>query len=173
MDLSKSSVVRNTCRKRLRRAFADALRERGFDERGKLVEVEALEKHLGNSGGWLKGRADVDIALTGGLRFHVLGPLIPAKYVEVKEETGMVIEALLDGVKEEVAQRRRETGEAKAVQPTQWSKQTKIRKPHSMPRDTPALKQASTQVEHGLPVLSFSNRRQPSRTQRRTVNLDT
>jgi hypothetical protein len=166
VDLSKSSVVRNSCRKRLRKAFVDALRERGFDERGKLVEFEALEKHLGSLGGWMRGGEDVHIALTGSLRFHVAGPLITAKYKEVKEESGMVIEALLEGVKKEVAPSRRAPTSADAVR-SQWNPPPRIRKsPASPNRSHPPIHRV-----HFIP--SSSRTRQQPQQQRRAVNLDT
>ena len=41
-ELSKSSVVRSWCRRRLRNAFTEVLQERGFDEHGMLVKDERV-----------------------------------------------------------------------------------------------------------------------------------
>lgn len=68
------------------------LKERGYDETGKLVDKAKLAE-----------RADVmnvvrrggSVDLTGSLRMHGVGPLITAKFEAVKEEVGGMVEALV------------------------------------------------------------------------------
>lgn len=86
VDLAKSSCVRAWARRRLRNAVTEELKARGYDEKGKLLNANTI-----------KGKAD----LTGSLRLHVQLPLLPAKFVEVKEEVGKVLDALLQGAKNE------------------------------------------------------------------------
>lgn len=169
-DLAKSSVVRNTCRKRLRKAFADALRERGFDEHGRLVEIGALERHLGKSETWVKGQKK-DIALTGSLRFHVMGPLIPAKYVDMKNETGMVLEALLEGVKADVGQSRREVGREDVR--AQWTAPLRRNNAPVGMKKTSVPKMAFEPMTRGRSMPSSSQTRRGGRPQQRAVNTNT
>ena len=96
VDLSKSSCVRAWARRRLRNAFKDELRQRGYDETGTLVDLKAIQ-----------GRADLvnvlhqgqSLNLTGSLRLHIQPPLISASYLDVRAETGHIIEILLQVVK--------------------------------------------------------------------------
>ena len=92
VDLNKSSCVRAWARRRLRNAIKDELKERGYDERGMFVDVQAIRERpeLMNV-----LRAGKTLNLTGSLRLHVQPPLIPAKYAEVRAETGRVIEAVV------------------------------------------------------------------------------
>jgi hypothetical protein len=96
LDLSKSSVVRSWCRRRIRDAFVDLLKKRGFDEFGKLVDTKALEE------GRFKQLAKVlktreDYSLTGSFRFHAEQAVIPAKFVHIQQELSLVVDAMLDG----------------------------------------------------------------------------
>ncbi|KAF2130926.1 hypothetical protein P153DRAFT_365551 [Dothidotthia symphoricarpi CBS 119687] len=86
VDLSKSSCVRAWARRRLRNAVTEELKARGYDEKGKPLD-----------GASVKGKSD----LTGSLRLHAQLPLLPATYVDVKEEVGKVLDMLLEGAKEE------------------------------------------------------------------------
>ncbi|KAF2689309.1 hypothetical protein K458DRAFT_413607 [Lentithecium fluviatile CBS 122367] len=169
LDLSKSSVVRNVCRKRLRKAFIEALKERGFDEHGKLVEADVLEKHLGSMGRWLRGRQDV--CLTGSVRLHVQAPLIPAKYKDVKMESGMVIEALIEGIKAEVMQANRGSERPKVLR-SQWDSQPKSRKiPPSMSRKAPpSSNRTPPSANRFSPIVGTSQTRQKGRSQPNTVD---
>ena len=92
VDLNKSSCVRAWARRRLRNAIKDELRERGYDENGMFVDLKSVQ-----------GRPDLmrllqagqTLNLSGSLRLHVQPPLIPAKYADVRAETGHVIEAVV------------------------------------------------------------------------------
>ena len=172
VDLSKSSVVRNTCRKRLRKVFAEALKERGFDEQGNLVEVDALKKCLGSGGGWVRDEEKNTIALTGSLRLHVLSPFIAAKSEDIKKESGMLIEALLEGVKAELAQSHPKMERVNAG-PSQWKLPPKTRKTQTVPRRTTPLKQTTPLVRRILPKLSSPQARPDDRSQRKAVDLGT
>ncbi|PVH98376.1 hypothetical protein DM02DRAFT_484075, partial [Periconia macrospinosa] len=77
-DLSKSSVVRSWCRRRLRNAFTDALKTRGFDRFGRLVDAGALEVPFRSLANVVKDKPDFQ--LRGSFRFHAQVPVIPAKY---------------------------------------------------------------------------------------------
>ncbi|USP80898.1 hypothetical protein yc1106_08172 [Curvularia clavata] len=96
VDLNKSSCVRAWARRRLRNAIKDELKERGYNERGMFVDVQAIrdKPDLMNV-----LRAGKTLNLTGSLRLHIQSPLIPAKYAEVRKETGFVIEAVVQAMK--------------------------------------------------------------------------
>jgi hypothetical protein len=117
-ELSKSGVVRSTCRKRLRRAFASVLR---FDEHGKLVAPELLEKYIGV--GILPAEGWDNVALKGSLKFHALSPLIPAKQEDVTKEFATIVDAMIHGLKEQL----QEDTWAQAVR-SQLDWRSKIRK---------------------------------------------
>lgn len=104
-DLSKSGVVRSTCRKRLRKAFASVLKERGFDEFGMLVEPELLEKYIGV--GLLPVKGGDNVAFKGSMKFHALGSLIPAKQEDVKKEFTVIVDAMLGDLKEQLREEKR------------------------------------------------------------------
>jgi hypothetical protein len=171
IDLSKSSVVRNTCRKRLRNAFTTALQERGFDERGVIVDAEALKKHLGGLGHWLQGRNS--IGLTGSLRLHVQKPCIPAKVKDVKVECEMIIEALLGGLRSKVMQASREPARAKVL-PSHWDALPESRDPLSVtPRKRVSNRKSPAFPNCKPPRFSPSLVRRDARSQRSTANTDT
>jgi hypothetical protein len=96
VDLNKSSCVRAWARRRLRNAIKDELKARGYDENGKFVNLKSLPNRADLMNVLRAGRS---LDLKGSLRFHVQPPLIPAKYVEVRAETGAVIEAVIRGMK--------------------------------------------------------------------------
>jgi hypothetical protein len=156
VDLAKSSVVRNTCRKKLNKAFVDALRERGFDEHGKIAEIGAVEKHLGVvEGRWEKPRDD--IALSGSLKLRVLPALIPAQYAEIKLEADVVAEALVAGLKKEMVPNRQSS--RIEMGSSHRDARSKDFTPSAVPRQTAAPKSTRSQER--------SQTWQESRTQRR------
>jgi hypothetical protein len=106
LDLSKSGVVRSWCRKRLRNAFTEGLKERGFDEFGRLVNVAILRKHKGFE---RISERDGDLSLTGSVRLHISPALVTTKYADVRKETDTMISILLAGVKADGSWSRRST----------------------------------------------------------------
>ncbi|KAF2257276.1 hypothetical protein BU26DRAFT_513978 [Trematosphaeria pertusa] len=96
LDLSKSGVVRSWCRRRLRNAFTEELKARGFNEHGKLVKKEAL-KGLQDRLGELP-KNEEGLSLKGSVRLQVLPALISAKYADVRQETGKLVDILLEGM---------------------------------------------------------------------------
>ncbi len=102
----------------MRDAITQELKDRGFDEHGKLVGIEALERHNRGLGDALRKRTE--FRLGGSLRFHIQGPLISAKYTVVRQETGVVIDALLQGVQAEVLGAHWPSMRPKNVQ-SQWN----------------------------------------------------
>lgn len=93
-DLVKSSCVRTWARRRLRNAVIEELRARGYDEKGILIRS-------GPQGSDMPPQKSLDPRLPrelkGSLRLHILPPLIPAKYVEVKAEAGKILDLLIHG----------------------------------------------------------------------------
>lgn len=91
IDISKSSCVRHWARRRLKQAFVEELRARGYDETGKLVDKSKLQdKYVANV--VRQGRS---VDLSGSLRMHGVPPLVPAKYEAVKEEVRGIVDALV------------------------------------------------------------------------------
>lgn len=115
-DLSKSSCVRAWARRRLRNAVRDELALRGFDETGKVASMKAIQDRPDLANVLRQGKMP---HLTGSLRLHVQPPLIPAKYAQLRAETGQVIEILLHALKNEAGS------------------QGSVRKPSSRPQGTP------------------------------------
>jgi hypothetical protein len=109
VDLSKSSVVRAWARRRLRNAIKEELKQRGYDEAGKFVNLKAVQDNLGLMN---VVRAGKTLDLRGSLRLHVQSALIPAKYADVCAETGHVIEAMVQAIKNDAS------GYAPARRPT-------------------------------------------------------
>lgn len=92
IDISKSGCVRTWARRRLRQAFVEELRDKGYDEMGKLVNKNAMQ---GRSDVMNVLRLERSIDLTGSLRMHGVGPLIPARFETVKEEMRGIVDALI------------------------------------------------------------------------------
>ena len=92
VDLNKSSCVRAWARRRLRNAIKDELELRGYNENGILVQPKATSDEA-------KSMKSLHLAkpinLTGSLRLHVQPPLLPAKYADIRAETGSIIGALI------------------------------------------------------------------------------
>ncbi|KAF2872983.1 hypothetical protein BDV95DRAFT_472030, partial [Massariosphaeria phaeospora] len=91
--LSKSSVVRSWVRRRLRNAFTEELKARGIREDGRILHKDMLRTSL--RGLRMVLDSGKDLSLEGGLRLHARPEVIAAKFVEVRNETGFVIDALL------------------------------------------------------------------------------
>ncbi|KAF1852073.1 uncharacterized protein K460DRAFT_362833, partial [Cucurbitaria berberidis CBS 394.84] len=100
VDLNKSSCVRAWARRRLRNAIKDELQQRGYDATGKLVDLKAIQ-HRTDLMDLLRQGKTLD--LTGSLRLHVQPPLIPAKYAQVRAETGHVVESILQAIKDKAS----------------------------------------------------------------------
>ncbi|KAF1830372.1 hypothetical protein BDW02DRAFT_642244 [Decorospora gaudefroyi] len=98
IDLNKSSCVRAWARRRLRTAITEELKQRGYDENGKFVNLKAIQDRMDMMSVLRVGKT---LDLTGSLRLIVQPPLVPAKYADVRAETGKVIEALVEAVKNE------------------------------------------------------------------------
>jgi hypothetical protein len=98
VDLNKSSCVRSWARRRLRFALLDALKQRGFDQNGKFVNLEAIKDRMDLMHVLRQGKT---LDLMGSLRAHVQPPLISAKYTQVCAEMGHVIESMLQVIKNE------------------------------------------------------------------------
>lgn len=92
LDLNKSSCVRAWARRRLRNAIKEELELRGYNENGILTKPNATSDGA-NSVKWL--HAGKPLNLTGSLRLHVQAPLLPAKYADIRAETGDIIGALI------------------------------------------------------------------------------
>ncbi|KAF2651968.1 hypothetical protein K491DRAFT_555760, partial [Lophiostoma macrostomum CBS 122681] len=95
LDSSKTKVVRTWLRRRLRDAF--------------IAELEA--RHMTEDGGLSAGSGREDLpriqellqtgkslSLKGSVKLHAQSPLVAAKFVDVRKETGQVIDALLKGL---------------------------------------------------------------------------
>ena len=91
VDVSKSSCVRHWALRRLRQAFVEELRNKGYDESGKCVDVSKIED------GYVRrvvqsGRC---VDMQGSVRMHGVPTLVPAKYETVKEEIREIVDALV------------------------------------------------------------------------------
>jgi hypothetical protein len=95
VDASKSSCVRAWARRRLRPAVTEELRARGYDENGMLINAKNSQTKTTN--------------LFGSLRLHILPALLPAKFTQVKQESGQVIDILLQSPKHDTVVRERMT----------------------------------------------------------------
>jgi hypothetical protein len=91
VDVSKSSCVRHWALRRLRQAFVEELRRRGYDESGKLVDASKMEdayvRRVVQSGRCMD--------MQGSVRMHGVPTLVPAKYEMVKEEVRGIVDALV------------------------------------------------------------------------------
>ncbi|KAF2446928.1 hypothetical protein P171DRAFT_429876 [Karstenula rhodostoma CBS 690.94] len=96
IDLSRSGVVRTWCRRRLRNAFTEGLKGRGFDEFGRLVNVAMLRQHKGFE---RLSERDGGLSLEGSVQLRITPALVTTKYAEVRKETDATIDILLEGLK--------------------------------------------------------------------------
>ena len=102
LDINKLSCVRSWARRRLRNAVKDELKQRGYDETGRLVNLKVLQNQPDLVNVLRQGKT---LDLTGSLRLNVQPPLIPAKYSEIRAEVGQLFEVMLQAIKEEAAGR--------------------------------------------------------------------
>jgi hypothetical protein len=103
VDLTKSSCVRAWARRRLRNAVVEELRARGYDEYGKYIHKSKEPKSGGNS---LYTLNSSSLDLKGSLRLHVHAPLLPAKYADIKAETGRLLDIIVGAATDDRAQKR-------------------------------------------------------------------
>ncbi|KAL2007589.1 hypothetical protein VTN00DRAFT_9027 [Thermoascus crustaceus] len=82
-QLNYKKVVRSWCRRRVRAAFQQALRERGFDEEGRKIAQEA------------DGTPKVEPGLKGTAEIIVLEPTIKAENADLQKEMNLVVDLLL------------------------------------------------------------------------------
>jgi hypothetical protein len=108
VDLSKSSCVRAWARRRLRNAITEELQARGYDENGMLIVCNGSQEEKAN--------------FFGSLRLHIQPALLPAKFTDVKQESGKVIDILLQATKHDTGVRETTT----SVRP-QWKPQQQDR----------------------------------------------
>ncbi|KAF2277622.1 uncharacterized protein EI97DRAFT_299478 [Westerdykella ornata] len=99
-NTSRARVVRSWARRRLRNAFLDTLKEKGVDEDGIILKAaEGVGPHTTIKAMLEKGER---VGITGSVKMHALSGIVPAKYVDVKRETDMVVDALLKGLEAEL-----------------------------------------------------------------------
>lgn len=98
---SSTRIVRNWAMRRLRLAFLETLRERGVDEDGKINP--RLHKHVDESirASHKKGIREAlargeEVEITGSLKLHAMPAIVTAKFVDVKRETGVLVDGLLN-----------------------------------------------------------------------------
>ncbi|KAG9197793.1 hypothetical protein G6514_001018 [Epicoccum nigrum] len=128
LDISKSSCVRNWARRRLRHALVEALKAKGYDEAGKLVDREAMRDEPVVQQVLARGRS---MDLMGTLRMHGVSPLLPAKFETVRADMRGVVAALVQTAVDKalgVAGEGQKTGRldqrsARAGAPTQLRRQ--------------------------------------------------
>jgi hypothetical protein len=100
INTSKTRVVRSWVKRRLRNAFLEALKERGVAEDGKIVNPSKLLQSQSIIRAIEQGQ---QVALTGSVKMHALADIVTAKYVDVKEETSALVDALLKGLEADLA----------------------------------------------------------------------
>ena len=97
VNLSKAKVVRSWVRRRMQNAFVEELRERGIEQDGRLLGTgRGVERH-GIPAKVIQQYGNV--SLMGSVRLHANPSVVTAKYTDVRKETGVVVEALLLGLK--------------------------------------------------------------------------
>jgi hypothetical protein len=92
LDVSKSSCVRTWARRRMRHALLEALKAKGYDEKGKLVDKEAMKDEPVVQQVLARGRS---MDLMGTLRMHGINPLLPAKFETVQADMRSIVGALV------------------------------------------------------------------------------
>jgi hypothetical protein len=92
LDVSKSSCVRTWARRRMRHALLEALKAKGYDEKGKLVDKEAMRDEPVVQQVLARGRS---MDLMGTLRLHGINPLLPAKFETVQADMRRIVGALV------------------------------------------------------------------------------
>ncbi|CAE7024813.1 hypothetical protein P3342_005480 [Pyrenophora teres f. teres] len=116
VDLNKSSCVRAWARRRLRNAIKEELKLRGYNENGILVQPKATSDRANSTGLLHVGKP---LNLMGSLRLHVQSPLLPAKYADIRAETGDIIGALIHAVGSDTTRTRTEEQKHPSLKPMQ------------------------------------------------------
>ncbi|OJD24993.1 hypothetical protein ACJ73_03639 [Blastomyces percursus] len=92
---SERSVIRSWCARRVRTAFRDALRERGYDKTGRRIpdteQRERQKPQQRRQAGQPPSRLE---ALEGTLEIHFRLAVKAAKYTDIVREAGAVIEMI-------------------------------------------------------------------------------
>jgi hypothetical protein len=102
-NTSKRRVVRSWVVRRLRNAFRETLRERGVDEDGKINPRAHKGVDEGLRASNRKGIREAlergeEVEIKGSVKLHALAPIVTAKFVDVKTETGIIVEGLLENL---------------------------------------------------------------------------
>ncbi|KAF3046052.1 hypothetical protein E8E12_010697 [Didymella heteroderae] len=135
-DISKLSCVRHWALRRLKRAFVEELRERGYDESGKLVDVGKIEDAYVQR--VVKSGRRVDMA--GSLRMHGVPTLVPAKYEKVKEEVRAIVDALVQTAVDAALESRAEESRDKASERRPHAQRAQSQRPTAAPARGRAMK---------------------------------
>ncbi|KAF2830148.1 hypothetical protein CC86DRAFT_181176 [Ophiobolus disseminans] len=98
VSLTRSSCVRTWARRRLHEAVVGELKARGYDKDGKLINLKSPNSQETPSTQVNFGKL---LDLRGSLRLHVLPPLIPAKFVEIKAEVGRTLDIVINAARGE------------------------------------------------------------------------
>jgi len=97
VSLSKAKVVRSWVRRRLQNAFVEELRERGIEQDGRLLDRGRGAERHGVPAKVIQQYGNV--SLRGSMRLHANPSVITAKYTDLRKETGVVVDAMLQGLK--------------------------------------------------------------------------
>ncbi|OAG05107.1 uncharacterized protein CC84DRAFT_1165436 [Paraphaeosphaeria sporulosa] len=143
IDLSRSSVVRSWCRRRLRGAFTEGLKERGFDEFGRLLNVAKLREQKGFKS---LSERNADLSLDGSVRLHITPALVTAKYADVRKETGGIIDILVEALRDNLQASHLSNPRP---QPRSQPKTLPQSKAPSRPRETASQVLPSNQSQEG------------------------
>lgn len=159
LELSKSSVVRSWCRRRLRNAFLEGLKDRGFDEFGRLVDLDILiRKHEGFDPMLAR---DKEFQLRGSVKLHITPALVTTKYVDVRKETNGLLDILIEGAKVDLRSSHRSTPEHRTSLPA-FRKVSQQQTRSSMPLRSSPPPQSNVPKVRPQNNISFSSE---SRTQ--------
>lgn len=72
----------------------EELKARGYDKNGKLLDRENNQVGTVRLSSMASGILD---DLKGSLRFHILAPAIPAKFVDIKAEVAKALDTVIQG----------------------------------------------------------------------------
>ncbi|PGH34109.1 hypothetical protein GX50_03072 [[Emmonsia] crescens] len=90
---SEKSVIRSWCARRVRTAFRDALKERGYDKTGRRIpdiEQQEQEQQQQQDG---KSLSQLEV-LKGTLEIHFRLAVKAAKYTDLVREAGVIVERI-------------------------------------------------------------------------------
>jgi hypothetical protein len=125
VDLTKSSCVRAWARRRLRNAVVEELRTRGYNEYGKFMDAKSL--NTGRDSWSMTSKKSMD--LKGSLRLHVQAPLLPAKYEDIKAETGKLIDIIVRAVQLEIGNSTFRTSDRPQWNPPSYARTKRMSSP--------------------------------------------